>query len=224
MPKPYSKWARPRPRLAYSVSKSRHSNSTRRGLQPPLRRYGPGRTQFTSRLTSCRAPNRTRILTSALRRAASNIFSTRDFVPAAGFMSYSPSYTERFRRAADYVDKILRGTKPGDIRVEQPTRFELVVNFITAKALGLNSVSLLATAPTRSLNEAARVYRRSRRRGGVADDGARPATSIASSRVRSRRTCRCRRHQVRAGDQPQDCEDARSRHAYVASRPRRRGD
>ena len=52
-------------------------------------------------------------------------------------MSYGPSYTERFERAADYVDKILRGTKPGDIPVEQPTKFDLVLNVTTAKALGL---------------------------------------------------------------------------------------
>jgi putative ABC transport system substrate-binding protein len=52
-------------------------------------------------------------------------------------MSYGPNYPDLFRRAADYVDKILRGTKPGDIPVEQPTKFDLVVNLTTAKALGL---------------------------------------------------------------------------------------
>jgi len=55
------------------------------------------------------------------------IFSTRDFVKAGALMSYGPSYTERFRRSADYVDKILRGTKPGDLPVDQPTKFELVI-------------------------------------------------------------------------------------------------
>jgi putative tryptophan/tyrosine transport system substrate-binding protein len=75
------------------------------------------------------------------------IFSVRDFVKAGALMSYGPSYTERFGRAADYVDKILRGAKPADLPVEQPTRFELVINLTTAKTLGLDvPASLLATA------------------------------------------------------------------------------
>ena len=81
--------------------------------------------------------NRTSILTSALGARLPTIFSARDFVKAGALMSYGPSYTERFRHAADYVDKILRGAKPGDLPVEQPTKFELVINLKTAKALGL---------------------------------------------------------------------------------------
>jgi putative tryptophan/tyrosine transport system substrate-binding protein len=81
--------------------------------------------------------NLTRILTLALGERLPTVFSTRDFVRFGGFMSYGPSYVDLFRRAADYVDKILRGTRPGDIPVEQPTRFELVVNLTTAKALRL---------------------------------------------------------------------------------------
>jgi putative tryptophan/tyrosine transport system substrate-binding protein len=91
--------------------------------------------------------NLMRILTLALGARLPTIFSTRDFVRGGGFMSYGPSYTERFGRAAHYVDKILRGTKPGDIPVEQPTKFELVINLITAEALGLTvPPSLLARA------------------------------------------------------------------------------
>ncbi len=81
--------------------------------------------------------NRTRILTSALGARLPTIFSTNDFVRAGGFMSYGPNYADLFRHSADYVDKILRGTKPGDLPVEQPTKFELVINLVTAKALGL---------------------------------------------------------------------------------------
>src|SRR6201989_2348767 len=91
--------------------------------------------------------NLMRILTLALGARLPTIFSTRDFVRGVGCMSYGPSYTERFGRAADYVDKILRGAKPSDIPVEQPTKFELVVNLITAQALGLTvPPSLLARA------------------------------------------------------------------------------
>jgi putative ABC transport system substrate-binding protein len=62
-------------------------------------------------------------------------------------MSYGPSYTDLFRRVADYADKILRGARPGEIPVEQPTKFELVINLKTAKALGLDvPATMLASA------------------------------------------------------------------------------
>jgi putative ABC transport system substrate-binding protein len=65
------------------------------------------------------------------------IFPERDFVESGGLMAYGPSLAAHFHRAATYVDKILKGAKPGDLPAEQPTRFELVVNLKSAKALGL---------------------------------------------------------------------------------------
>ena len=81
--------------------------------------------------------HRVRINTLALTARMPTIFFLREYVEAGGLMSYGPSFTDLFRRAGDYVDKILRGAKPADISVEQPTKFDLVINLTTAKALGL---------------------------------------------------------------------------------------
>jgi putative ABC transport system substrate-binding protein len=81
--------------------------------------------------------NHQRIITLALGARLPTIFGSRNFVQAGALMSYGPNFPALFRRAAELVDKILRGTKPGDIPIEQPTNFELVLNLTTAKALGL---------------------------------------------------------------------------------------
>jgi putative tryptophan/tyrosine transport system substrate-binding protein len=75
------------------------------------------------------------------------MYSGQEYVESAGLMSYGPNRPDLFRRAAEYVDKILRGTKPGDLPVEQPTKFDLVINVKTAKALGFTMpASLLRRA------------------------------------------------------------------------------
>jgi ABC-type uncharacterized transport system substrate-binding protein len=83
----------------------------------------------------------------ALKHRLPSMFDGRDFSEAGGLMSYGPNLSDLFRRAATFVDRILRGAKPADLPVEQPTKFELVVNLKTAKALGLTiPPSLLARA------------------------------------------------------------------------------
>jgi putative ABC transport system substrate-binding protein len=81
--------------------------------------------------------NRVRINTLALSARLPTVTGFRPFIDAGGLMSYGPNFPDLFRRAAEYVDKILRGAKPGEIPVEQPTKFELVINLKAAKALGL---------------------------------------------------------------------------------------
>jgi putative ABC transport system substrate-binding protein len=81
--------------------------------------------------------NRIRINTLANIARLPMITTQREFVETGGLMSYGPNYSSLFHHAADYVDKILRGAKPADIPVEQPTKFDFVVNLTTAKALGL---------------------------------------------------------------------------------------
>jgi putative ABC transport system substrate-binding protein len=91
--------------------------------------------------------NRARINTLALSARLPTVYAYREFVEAGSLMSYGPNFADLHRRTAEIVDKILRGTKPGDIPVEQPTKFDLVVNLTTAQALGLDvPPTLLARA------------------------------------------------------------------------------
>jgi putative ABC transport system substrate-binding protein len=81
--------------------------------------------------------NRVSINTLAQGARLPTMYGLREYVEAGGLVSYGPSIADQYRRAADYVDKILRGTKPAEIPVEQPTKFDLIINLTTAKALGL---------------------------------------------------------------------------------------
>jgi putative ABC transport system substrate-binding protein len=83
------------------------------------------------------AAERRRLAELAIQNRLPAVYSFREYVDAGGLMSYGPNLADLSRRAATYVDKILKGVKPGDLPVEQPTKFELVINLKTAKVLGL---------------------------------------------------------------------------------------
>ena len=83
------------------------------------------------------ALHRDLIITLAARYKLPAVYDSSDYVAAGGLISYGPSFTDEFRRAAGYVDRILKGEKPADLPVQMPSKYELVVNLKTAKALGL---------------------------------------------------------------------------------------
>jgi ABC-type uncharacterized transport system substrate-binding protein len=92
---------------------------------------------FSSRATPSKNSNRVRINSLALGARLPTMHGLREYVEAGGLMSYGANMPDLFRRAAEYVDKILRGAKPADLPVEQPTKFDLIVNLTTARVLGL---------------------------------------------------------------------------------------
>src|SRR5262245_34902745 len=85
----------------------------------------------------CLIQSCSRINTLALGARLPTMHVLREYVEASGLISYGPNWPDQWRRAADLVDKILRGKKPGDIPVEQPTKFDFIINLTAAKALGL---------------------------------------------------------------------------------------
>jgi len=89
---------------------------------------------FTNPVTTI---HKTRIMKFTAKSRLPAMYNVLDFVQAGGLMSYGVSITDLFRRAATYVDKILKGTKPAELPVEQPMKFELIINLKTAKQIGL---------------------------------------------------------------------------------------
>jgi hypothetical protein len=106
------------------------------------RRYAEGRVErfkeFAAEMVQLKVEYRKEIIGFALRERLPSMFVAKLWVEEGGLMSYGDRVPERYRRAADLVDRILKGAKPADLPVEQPTTFELVVNLKTAKAIGLN--------------------------------------------------------------------------------------
>ena len=80
---------------------------------------------------------RSRIVEFAAQHRVPSMFFSKEFVDIGGLMSYGPNFPDSYRRAATYVDKILKGTKPADLPVEQPTKFEFIINLKAAKQIGL---------------------------------------------------------------------------------------
>jgi putative ABC transport system substrate-binding protein len=89
--------------------------------------------------------HRMEINAAAMAEKIPTMYAAREYVEAGGFISYGASFTDLYRRAGDYVDKILRGTKAGDLPIQQPTKFEVVINLKTAKAIGINVLPTLLT-------------------------------------------------------------------------------
>ena len=138
------KWARRRRRLVRSASRVT-TIEIRRGED-----IAPGFDTLKGQVEAlyvCTDPlvitNRARIQTSAMGARLPTVYNSREYVETGGLMSYGPNFLGQWRRTAEIVDKILRGAKPGDIPVEQPTKFDLVLNLTTAKVLGLTIPSTL---------------------------------------------------------------------------------
>jgi len=119
--------------------------------------------------------NRDLIVTLAARHKLPAVYYRRNFVTAGGLISYGSNIIDHSRRAAGYVDRILKGEKPAELPVQAPTNYEMVLNLKTAKALGSPSRKRCWPPPTRSFNETAGVHCGARERGGMTACGVGPA-------------------------------------------------
>src|SRR5215472_5384161 len=143
-------WDSANPGNALSLGKMKVAAETLRITLQPLEIHGPDdlelalsaiKKEHISALSALRnavtSNYKPRIVDFAAKSRLPAMYPDREFVEVGGLMSYGPNFADLFRRAATYVDKILKGAKPSDIPVEQPTKFELVINLKTAKALNL---------------------------------------------------------------------------------------
>src|SRR5262249_32174747 len=131
-----------------------HSAARRRGRSRHARSIAPAFEGLKERADAVYVPANPLILSNMVRLNILAVgarlpasYIAREYVQGGGLLAYGPSFVNIYRRAGDFFDKILRGTKPGDIPVEQPTKFDLIVNLTTAKVLGLKiSPTFLALA------------------------------------------------------------------------------
>jgi putative ABC transport system substrate-binding protein len=119
----------------WSCASSRQPRSTRPGVFDLITEYQPDALLQLTNATF--ASNPMKLAALAVERRLPAVYGEREFVDAGGLMSYGINFSDQWRRAASYVDKILKGAEPGELPIEQPTKFEFVINLKTAKAIGL---------------------------------------------------------------------------------------
>jgi len=124
---------------------------------------------------------RAAIISLAARSGLPAVYPRRIFTELGGLLSYGIDQVDSYRRAATYVDRILKGEKPSELPVQAPVKFELVINLKTAKALGLDVPPLLQQRADEVMSEAARIHYAARRRGGCMAAGSARAAERADA-------------------------------------------